>query len=350
MTTYRCPTSAFVPTRHLTSFGIVDEEALLRHLFGKSKGKAVRSVGGNAASPQVFNAMRFGFEYEILVSGFTKYTPPERMQQLQDAVQPWTVTSDYSVRHDADTKTYGRSPSSPDHAAAAASGVPGAGYYGWEIISPVIEGYQEIRGVFKAFDAALKRSQFKFRNNTTTSNHVHISHPLFRDPVYLTKVVLAWLHYEDDMLSFVHEARRDNKFCLSNARYLQNKHGTDAYAKFMASGELRHLGGLGANSKTVKAIVGTVQNDRRFALNLMNLLDGGIGTIEVRIKHGSNDMAANATWIEFLAVFFAAALQSPPIYEMDKKDLAAFCAGAGTSADVRLPRARQGGGGMRRRP
>jgi hypothetical protein len=244
-----------------------------------------------------------------------------------------------------------------------------------EIVSPILRGYDGIAPAFTYFDRLLARVKdglsVVFYNNGSTSNHVHLSHPHLMDIQGVVKAYMAWVYFEPLFLIMVKEDRCANQFC--KRVQLEWKRPTMREC-FMALGnrigpglshDAENLKALFAQMQNVLASNGTLQTSRfltRFfaaydkktdaevvkyvkshdeniiwmfidvirhdklkfqALNLKNLvLD--TKTIEVRVKHGSNNMTANARWVQLLAVFFAAALDRPCVTEFFAAERDAF--------------------------
>jgi predicted P-loop ATPase len=59
-----------------------------------------------------------------------------------------------------------------------------------------------------------------------------------------------------------------------------------------------------------------VKTTRYAGLNMMNLLIGGPGTIEVRIKHSSSSSDELVKWVELLSKFMLKSINSVNVFEM----------------------------------
>lgn len=232
----------------------------------------------------------------------------------------WSVTRDGSVKYDQGLamykKKHGDLKELPKHKF----------YNGMEIVSPVMHGPAGVDHELQALAADLERvgaaHDVAFYNNHTTSNHVHISicndkeckNNLLRHVPSLAKALVAWLYFEPVFLNLVAKARHDSPYCMAYNRT------DDCQA-------------IEVKCKTIECILdmptrsvrGTENANRYVSANLQNLKKGEMGTIEIRIKQGSNDMVGeNAMWVKLLGLFFSAACVAPCVEQTKQCDGAAL--------------------------
>lgn len=184
----------------------------------------------------------------------------------------------------------------------------------------------QVESIFKENGA----NSLRFVNNSTTSNHIHYSCPksttqdtsIFKDPLQLYNVCKAWLLFEPLFFRLVPRWRRNNVYCQSMATLMFNDANVDTRKKKLYSflqekniiGFERITDGIQDEDKKIWSVIAQFQGDpsekstRYAALNLMNLKPDGIGTIEVRLKHGSSDMNEMCGYILLFTAFFTAAL------------------------------------------
>lgn len=216
-----------------------------------------------------------------------------------------------------------------------------------EIVSPILT-FKDIYGSYFTSVMNVHLGAYdilRYWNNDNTSNHVHISYddPLFHDhkPEFLIKFCMAWWYFEPIFLLLMGSWRRNNMFCTAMRENIYAK-GALRQEYFMNLNDEnfrddKYLGFVWKNianpslQDIVNAIVLffqgdiTVRNTRYAALNLINLREGGIQTVEVRIKQGSNDAVENQMYMLLLADFIASVMERPCVsnlYQDDFKKLA----------------------------
>jgi len=165
------------------------------------------------------------------------------------------------------------------------------------------------------FDAFLTsnttaHNAFSFWHNRTTSNHVHFSYhdaTYYRNPVTLAKICMVYWYFEPVLLLLVGHWRRRNTYADSMRNQLKTfKHYRNLFFGVDHSNFEQFLATHGL-SLDLPSIVFMFQTDRYSAFNMYNLAPKSIGTIEVRLKHGSNDPLENKMWMLLLAFMFKAA-------------------------------------------
>jgi len=167
-------------------------------------------------------------------------------------------------------------------------------------------------------------------NNENTSTHVHMSFQGLEDihkrPLIIVKLFYAWFYFEPLFLMLCGSWRRNNNYCQNYknrfaSRYNMFKQDINDsnfmdfinvnFPKVKAEIDECDKPGCTQEQYTTKIIValltiiqgGPYHSDRYFSLNLLNLLPGGIGTVEFRIKQGSNDTEENKMFMLLLAEF-----------------------------------------------
>lgn len=188
-----------------------------------------------------------------------------------------------------------------------------------EYVSPIITidkdgNYKEqIKNAF----LVINKKGLQHFHNTTTSNHLHFSFEeengkktniLRENPEYLFNICMFWLYFEPYFYSIVPKWRSNNKYCQSMKELIEKNY--TEYIDAIFNYHTYHDVSENDNYKTIDCIIDLFQgnpkeHDSRYAgLNLLNLREHGIGTIEVRIKHGSTSVNEMINFIEFFNSFF----------------------------------------------
>jgi hypothetical protein len=171
--------------------------------------------------------------------------------------------------------------------------------------------------------------KLEYYNNSKTSNHIHMScGNLLREPENLLKVCMAWWYFEPLFMHMVPFWRRDNKYCHPMNTLVKLNYEGDAYKLFVKVPKQLETKLISPTitkkSDKVKydcidLIMAMFQGDpddrssRYAAFNMANLRKGGIGTLEIRLKHGSNDPDEINKYIELFTKFVASAIENPII-------------------------------------
>lgn len=202
-----------------------------------------------------------------------------------------------------------------------------------EFVSPILKLKDILDSnsvVQTVYAKQFNKNGMRFLNNTTTSNHLHYSIvnkiggnsiEYFRDVNILKRICLAWLYFEPVFLRICPWWRRNNAYCKPMRQIL-----TESLSKkhdiikelFIAGCEHGILEELDNVHKVIMFFQGDPKDksNRYAAFNLMNLVDGGIGTIEIRIKHGSNDFEELQGWVRFFALFFKTIVNNQDILKL----------------------------------
>lgn len=163
--------------------------------------------------------------------------------------------------------------------------------------------------------------EIEYGSNKSTSTHVHLSCistmgdvNYFKDPYYLLAIAFYWQKYQSVLFNLVSESRRSNPFCKPTPKL--NK----GLAETMYKAVCRNKFGAQSSILTRQiaenfAMNDQFQVDRKYGLNLQNLVGtGGIGTIEIRVHHGTMDPFEIFNWILLLSIFFCAIMNDVNVY------------------------------------
>lgn len=221
-----------------------------------------------------------------------------------------------------------------------------------EIVTGILED-SDISNLGNIFNVLTVNNNLQYFNNSTTSQHVHMSakvansRELFREPNNLLKICLAWWYFEPIILKLYPSWRKDNnEFCRpmrEKMAYRLTPDNVEDFIKLLPYAIVRDsnfnpiipLPNLEDKQKfALLQIIAVFQGDpfdratRYAAFNLMNLKSkvdrvlvpgtsddddnkDGIGTIEIRLKHGSNDMIELTRYITFYKYFMDIAMRNP---------------------------------------
>ncbi len=231
------------------------------------------------------------------------------------------------------------------------------------ILKPSIHGKQYWKDIINNMTC---NGTIHYYHNKTTSQHIHLSHNNdFRNPEILLKICKAWLHFENVFMDLMPKWRKDNQYCIlmhkltfNNESHFSNvyKHlnkdlrlwdmgdidsitdfdidndknsilsSTDIEKKeketFKIPKIFRKNGGEKSNieedsdiDERLYKIIGCFQGNPNYhttryaAFNMLNLLPGGYGTIEFRIKHGSNDPDEINMFVQLYSWFVIASMK-----------------------------------------
>ncbi len=265
----------------------------------------------------------------------------------------WTVTSDSSVRTGDDLRVY----SNDHHSVKKAYNVENEKTLleSIEIVSPILKwrdltkkrysrsasnsnkstsnsNKNNTQGIVPSFhyvlDDALKANGlFEYYNNNYTSNHIHLSlNDTFKDPCNVVDIAMAWWYFEPLFFSIVAPFRTNNKYCKSFSDQIKSninivdkvKNVGNIHSRMFETTSLQSLEArYDDDPDSIRDFVTKYfQGDDRFcALNLSNMYT--IGTIEVRLKHGSTSSLENVMWMKLMAYFFYAALVNESVTTID---------------------------------
>lgn len=214
-----------------------------------------------------------------------------------------------------------------------------------EIVSPVLT-YRDVHGPY--FADILERvlplhGHLRMWNNDKTSNHVHFSYAhgseAFDKNDFLFKFCMTWLVVEPIWFVLMGHWRRNNRYCLPmNERLCKELaekgpvlyHQTTVNDLFkLATGKNLRAEARGGGSKEnflTYALVNFfqgpihVRDSRYAAVNMLNLKEGGIQTVEIRIKQGSASGEENRMYLLLLSNFVQSVMDEPVITEELRKD------------------------------
>jgi hypothetical protein len=234
----------------------------------------------------------------------------------------WMLTSDFSVGISDKTKGSPVYSSFLDLLTPSSPSPPSTIINYIEFVSPILT-IKDVKDTQPNLQSILDthfccNKYFSYWNNVMTSNHVHVSleKDLLRDPQILFKVVMAWWYFEPVFMIMVSNDRRSNGYCAPMRDLIHegiNNLDTFSYLNY----ELFTQTVVG-NNDILQTIItmfqgGMLHTNRYAAFNMLNLLPGGIGTIEFRLKHGSSSGEENANWIIFLLCFILSVIRRPCI-------------------------------------
>lgn len=196
-----------------------------------------------------------------------------------------------------------------------------------EIVSPILSWADITSNILETVlnKQLLCDVEFNYFNNSTTSNHVHLSYnKVFqdKDAKIVLKIAMAWWYFEHVFLYLVDYSRRDNHFCETIHSYFKSRgfnsdlvketfkklqdDNLQAFLNFVFKDNVHKI------SSNLDGLVSFFQGGSRYlAFNMLNLLK--YGTIEIRLKHGSSDMNENTKYVKLLTYFFKAAMEMPCI-------------------------------------
>jgi gamma-glutamylcyclotransferase (GGCT)/AIG2-like uncharacterized protein YtfP len=256
-----------------------------------------------------------------------KGTPVRNIEQSQlDLSQdPWAITQDSSVKLDG-SKIYEKVETENHQDLLKTDQI--IQYI--EIVSPILTWKSINENIIENTLQKFKANDLlNYINNSTTSNHVHFSNgDIFKDSIHLVNSVMAWWYYEPVFLSMVGKWRRDNRYCISFNTRMYAMYGpinTEQCKHINSENYNFFLGAVGYNDsltelhKLVYFFQGSDHSSRYSALNLMNLINN-IGTIEVRLKHGSSDGEENKNFVLLLGNFFHSVLVKGDLVKRDNFD------------------------------
>lgn len=210
---------------------------------------------------------------------------------------------------------------------------------GFEIISPpfVLNQQPSTFNIISRFMNMFNEKScnaFKSYHNKETSTHIHYSFDNIYNRDNVFKILMAWWYFEPTLLKLVPFWRRKNYFCRPIRDSLYSKFTEKAIdtlfaAKYSFIKECIFTSNIETipfqqlnEENALKLLVATFQFDgtsgdklRTKTLNLFNLIlpssntGKPLGTMEVRIKHGSVDDNELKMYINLYAKFFDAALR-----------------------------------------
>jgi len=195
-----------------------------------------------------------------------------------------------------------------------------------EIVSPIMT-IDDVKDMLPKYidDVFTLGKKINYLNTVKTSNHVHVSYGnYFENPEILLKICLAWYAFEPVFMSLVAPWRDNNKYCITMRELLRKKSipledfvtGITGNPKivdeFLKMFDARWKYASDFEATPLHKVIAFFQGTSRYAaLNLLNLINEGIGTIEVRLKHGSSSGEENRNWVLLLAFFFHACVVKP---------------------------------------
>lgn len=198
-----------------------------------------------------------------------------------------------------------------------------------EYVSPIITIDEDWEKFIKDSFQILGSSAMHF-HNSATSNHIHFScGNIFRTPEHLYNICTFWWYFEPLFMHLVPKWRRNNEYCKTiHDIFKEDDSKTDLVSLFTSLKNYEDMKQLHdeTHDKQIFKLIRFFQGNpfesstRYAALNLMNLKPKGIGTIEVRIKHGSNDPDELINYAKLFMKFFKAIFENKKPASLYYKD------------------------------
>ncbi len=218
-----------------------------------------------------------------------------------------------------------------------------------EIISPPLKF--ENRYIIERFCNVLSpKSDVISIHNHTTSTHIHLTLGEKLNSDHVFNIFMAWWYFEPILMTFFPSWRRENMYCQpirqlivsklcpnwvndrTNAKDVVNKIFVHTYDQIkncilaIAVDPSPSTTAVLLEDDKIKRILSFFQysfengSTRYATLNLLNLIasknrDTPLGTIEVRLKHGSCDSDEIMNYISLYARFFIAAITNVNFFE-----------------------------------
>ena len=175
----------------------------------------------------------------------------------------------------------------------------------------LIEGIELISPVFRAEDrmwlGGLPADMIM--HNVNTSNHIHMSSPLLKDPQVLIRLIVNYRLFEPVVMAMCAKERRHSYHCqmqpfwsiiaiLLNEDMLSMTvdRFCDAFDGKLAQITLQDI--VQANARVCTNLSNTPQSSKKQSLNLNFAEDGHL---EFRIKHGSADALENCMFVDLFS-------------------------------------------------
>jgi hypothetical protein len=232
----------------------------------------------------------------------------------------WTITHDPSVKYTPEaSKLYQNSTS------LNTLGEPGYLLEYVEFVSPPLK-VSEVSSIENMLSTVQHQfwdgsQSFALWHNQKTSNHVHLScGNYFNSTDNVIKFCMAWWYFEPIFMSLCSEWRRNNEYAQPMRELMKTQLGeNDNHNGIFLNlhpGNFDIIfhgmtGMLVGDFPRLPAIIQLFQGNpfdqssRYTALNLLNLVPGRIGTIEIRIKEGTTDPENIKAFIHLLCAFTA---------------------------------------------
>ena len=184
-----------------------------------------------------------------------------------------------------------------------------------EIVSPKLCIDELDQGFFRGFMSG-NMSGVTYLNNSTTSNHIHFSvGDQLKDPKKLYKLCTYWLYFEPLFIRMFPWWRQQNEYATSMYTCLEAMLGDKDRVLRMLYNLTAHAQKLdtdpdnGIHQVIAKFQGNPHEHESRYAcFNILNMLPGCIGTVEVRLKHGSTDEDELKNYTAFFARFIVGTL------------------------------------------
>lgn len=161
----------------------------------------------------------------------------------------------------------------------------GSGYEGVEIVTPPW-GYNVMWRNLSKISKILDR--YNVNGNSSCGLHVHISHRKFLITKYIKRLINVWLAVEDVLYATQPDSRFGNGYC----RRLLRSYVQGTFDEMPANKD---------------RLIGKIEG-RYYSLNLQNLRNDGMGTLECRLHAYTTNHIKIRNWITLLRAIYAYAL------------------------------------------
>lgn len=196
-----------------------------------------------------------------------------------------------------------------------------------EIVSPVltIKNNKHKEVIYDVYSNIFGNTDLFYFNNSTTSNHIHFScGDDFRNKDNLYNICMNWIHFEPLFYSLCPFWRKKNPYCNSLNKTMKKNLESERYNAIFMGEDKDQFSDI---YEIINLFQGNHDDDntRYASLNLLNLVENGTGTIEIRLKHGSNDPEELCCFIELFAKFFDASIRGKRVDSNDTTMLSVLC-------------------------
>jgi len=168
----------------------------------------------------------------------------------------------------------------------------------FELVSPILRGEKGC-AIFKKVLEILKSNIESLYVNETCGLHVHIDMKNVPLP-HLKAICQNLLKYEYGLDLVLLPERRNNPYVKSNRNTMLNLTNEQVFHRI-------------ANCNSISEIKDVMNpgRDRYYKFNLQRLTD--IGTIEIRVHHGTTDFAEVKNWVKLLIRLFSFSVYQHPM-------------------------------------
>jgi hypothetical protein len=190
-----------------------------------------------------------------------------------------------------------------------------------EFVSPIYNSVEEVRKgtkeLFENVSKALKSNKGMFYHNVMTSNHIHFSPEfklknepflifVFETLFYVLQPLIGLLcsddRYQNIFCQYLEVTERNHLSKITKSNYMKKIREENKKSNYLITGIISNISFYFKQDKSEPKLT------RYSVVNLMNLIKkNGLGTIEIRIKHGTNDSKEIAQFCNFIENIFVMA-------------------------------------------